>query len=217
VGVGEPLPPWFLPSALLSILCVQYRNPDANHRPAFQDIMTPLQKPDFQILQWKNKDASTEAKILGSPLQDGFCLYEDLQKTYLGITDFQHMIEVSVVGEEVCSRFEEISESTLVSTQPNPAYSVATDGDHLSGSVGKSIKTEPCSAYTPAALEVKQSCKNMNGETLFGIQRTPAYSSTSTDHLITCSSGGSGIIETKPCPAYYVPANLETSQDDTYI
>ena len=62
------------------------RNPDASHRPAFPDIMIPLQKPDFQILKWDDKDSSSsdgKAKILGAPLQEGLPLHKDLQRTYL--------------------------------------------------------------------------------------------------------------------------------------
>jgi hypothetical protein len=87
--------------------------------------MTPLQKPDFQVLQWRCKDGSSsayaEAKILGAPLQDGFRLYKDLQRTYLGTADLQHTVDdelkMNVVGEEVYSRSDE-----LVSIQLNQAY-----------------------------------------------------------------------------------------------
>ena len=48
--------------------------------------MIPLQKPDFQILKWDDKDPSSsdgKAKILGVPLQEGLPLHKDLQRTYL--------------------------------------------------------------------------------------------------------------------------------------
>ena len=46
-----------------------------------------LQQPDFRILKWESADlskcVSEKAKIIGSPLEEGVCLYEDLQVVYL--------------------------------------------------------------------------------------------------------------------------------------
>jgi hypothetical protein len=153
-----------------------YRNPDANERPTFLSIMIPLQKPDFQILQWRSRDVSFSvcaAKILGAPLQDGFCLYEDLQKRYLGTTNsVDSELELNVVGENVCSRSDECA---LGSIQLNPAYSL----DHLSGSG-----------------EAKHDSEVMKEETPDSIRRNPT---SCVDHLTCCSDS----IETKPCSAYY--------------
>ncbi len=62
------------------------RKPEADERPAFVDIMIPLQKPDFQVLNWSEQDtksSSTAARTLGSALEAGLCLYKDLQRVYL--------------------------------------------------------------------------------------------------------------------------------------
>ena len=63
-----------------------FRNPEADERPAFVDIMIPLQKPDFQILQWSEQDkksSSDVARTLGSSLEAGLSLHRDLQRSYL--------------------------------------------------------------------------------------------------------------------------------------
>jgi hypothetical protein len=175
-----------------------YRNPDANERPAIQDVMMPLQKPDFQILRWESEDASSsaaEATILGAPLQDGFHLYKDLQKTYLSATGAHGELEVNVVGENVCNTSEGISESVLVGAQPRFTY-------HLVDSVGY-VETEPRPAYMPAR-EVEHSSDDMNGDMLLSIQNNLAYSANDLP--------GSDSIETKLCAL-----NLETNHDDDYI
>ena len=64
-----------------------YRNPKPNLRPEFCEIVVALQQPDFRILKWTQNDLATcdseEAKVLGSPLEEGHCLYQDLQKMYV--------------------------------------------------------------------------------------------------------------------------------------
>ena len=63
-----------------------FRNPEADERPAFVDIMIPLQKPDFQILKWSEDDfasSSAASRTLGAPLEAGLALHRDLQRTYL--------------------------------------------------------------------------------------------------------------------------------------
>lgn len=64
--------------------------------------MVPLQKPDFQILQWSVEDVSSstdEAKILGAPLQKGIPLHKDLQRTYL--TDARNHVKDELKIENV--------------------------------------------------------------------------------------------------------------------
>ena len=53
------------------------------------DITTELQKPDYQVLKWGKEDAgvhpsshTSKGKIIGAPLEAGYHLYQDLQKTY---------------------------------------------------------------------------------------------------------------------------------------
>ena len=60
-----------------------YRHPEPEKRPLFFDIMIPLQKPDFQILKWSDKEGKGEALTLGAPLEKGHHLYRDLQREYL--------------------------------------------------------------------------------------------------------------------------------------
>ena len=63
-----------------------HRHPDAGCRPAFFDIMTLLQKPDFQILKWSSeelKQFTQQSMVLGLPLDKGRCLHRDLQRRYL--------------------------------------------------------------------------------------------------------------------------------------
>jgi hypothetical protein len=150
-----------------------YRNPDANERPAIQDVMMPLQKPDFQILRWESEDASSsaaEATILGALLQDGFHLYEDLQKTYLSTTGAHGELEVNVVGEDVCRTSEGVSESALAVSTTGGELEVNVNGDmllskqktlsysanDLPGDGSDSIETKPCPAYAPANSETYQ-------------------------------------------------------------
>ena len=65
-----------------------FRNPEVNSRPAFADILIPLQKPDFQILKWSSEEKySEEAMVLGSPLDKGHSLHKDLQRSYLAANE----------------------------------------------------------------------------------------------------------------------------------
>ena len=57
-------------------------------RPEFCDTLVTLQQPHFRILKWTKEDlehASEKARILGSPIEEGFCLYEELQQTYSAV------------------------------------------------------------------------------------------------------------------------------------
>jgi hypothetical protein len=94
--------------------------------------MIPLQKPDFQILQWSSKDVSSssaEAMILGAPLQDSFSLYEDLQKAYLTTTHTVGELEVNALSEgekEGSSEFQTHKHSPdTIETKLCPAYAPA--------------------------------------------------------------------------------------------
>ena len=63
-----------------------YRHPKPSIRPQFSDMVVALQQPDFQILKWTQTDIATfdseNARVLGSLLEEGHCLYHDLQFTY---------------------------------------------------------------------------------------------------------------------------------------
>ena len=63
-------------------------------RPEFCDILVTLQQPDFRILKWTKEDLecakSEKAKILGSPIEEGFSLYEELQQTYSAVDTSGH-------------------------------------------------------------------------------------------------------------------------------
>ena len=62
------------------------RQPDPNDRPAFMDVLIPLQKPDFQLLKWSSEELvlySEEARTLGATLEAGHQLHKDLQTKYL--------------------------------------------------------------------------------------------------------------------------------------
>ena len=65
---------------------MHYRNPEPNLRPDICETVVALQQPDFHILKWTQDDLATcnseKAKVIGSPLEEGYCLYQDLQRTY---------------------------------------------------------------------------------------------------------------------------------------
>ena len=58
-------------------------------RPKLCHTLVSLQQPDFQILKWSEEDLaicdSENAKVLGSPVDNGFCLYKDLQSAYSAV------------------------------------------------------------------------------------------------------------------------------------
>jgi len=59
------------------------RNPDANERPFYPDIINDLTAED--ALVWSEEDkqiAGASATVLGNPLTDGYKLYIDLQSIY---------------------------------------------------------------------------------------------------------------------------------------
>ena len=67
------------------------RNPDPMLRPKLCHTLVNLQQPDFRILKWSEEDLATcdneKAKVLGSSIEDGFCLYKDLQSAYSAVSD----------------------------------------------------------------------------------------------------------------------------------
>lgn len=61
-----------------------YRHPNPKSRPAANDVMIMLQKPDFKY-KWTDNEISRyseEARTLGSGLENGHPLYQDLQQIY---------------------------------------------------------------------------------------------------------------------------------------
>ena len=61
------------------------RHPNPSLRPNFCETVVMLQHPDFQILKWAEEGgvtANERAKVLGSALEEGLCLYPDLQNNY---------------------------------------------------------------------------------------------------------------------------------------
>ena len=68
-------------------------------RPKFCDTVVSLQQPDFKLLKWNDSDTtncqSEKAKIIGAALEEGYCLYEDLQMAY--VTDSEMYEEHSIV------------------------------------------------------------------------------------------------------------------------
>ena len=62
------------------------RNRTPTLRPRACDILISLQQPDFRIMKWSEEDLLTcdsqKARVIGSPIEEGYCLYKDLQKAY---------------------------------------------------------------------------------------------------------------------------------------
>ena len=58
-------------------------------RPKLCNTLGGLQQPDFRILKLSEEDSATciseKAMVLGAPIEEGFCLYEDLQTTYSSV------------------------------------------------------------------------------------------------------------------------------------
>ena len=62
-----------------------YRHPDRSSRPDFRMLLTQLQRPDFKMLKWSEKDIlaiGTEAAMLGAALDKATEVYKDLQEQY---------------------------------------------------------------------------------------------------------------------------------------
>jgi len=59
------------------------RNPDANERPLYPDIISDLTAEDALVWSVEDKQiAGDSAAVLGNPLTDGYKLYIDLQSIY---------------------------------------------------------------------------------------------------------------------------------------
>ena len=75
------------------MLYCTHRHPSPSSRPAFSETVVMLQHPDFQILKWTEMDVATlneNARTLASPLEEGHCLYPDLQNTYKSTPSNKH-------------------------------------------------------------------------------------------------------------------------------
>ncbi len=73
----------------MNTFTINLRHPQPESRPAFTNILTSLQRPDYQLLKWRAEDVvagSEAAKLLGAPLEEGEGLYTELQKTYVDKT-----------------------------------------------------------------------------------------------------------------------------------
>ena len=70
-------------------------------------MVVSLQHPDFQVLKWTQKDIDTidneNARVLGSPLEAGYCLYHDLQSKYKKAVDHDNQ-KVSQIVHEVTDK-----------------------------------------------------------------------------------------------------------------
>lgn len=66
-----------------------FRDPEYNKRPTFDELFEFLNSSDDDLLSWLEEDearmSSHHSKLIGSPLEHGYCLYKDLQNTYHGI------------------------------------------------------------------------------------------------------------------------------------
>ena len=84
-----------------------FRHPTASSRPGFCDMVVSLQHPDFQVLKWTQKDIDSfdneNARVLGSPLEAGYCLYRNLQNKYKKTVDHDSH-EVSQKAHEVTDK-----------------------------------------------------------------------------------------------------------------
>ncbi len=68
----------------MNTFTINLRHPQPESRPAFTNILTSLQRPDYQLLKWRAEDVVAEAaKLLGASLEEGEGLYTELQKTYV--------------------------------------------------------------------------------------------------------------------------------------
>ncbi len=53
-------------------------------RPAFLNILTSLQRPDYQLLKWRAEDVVSGSEVAtGSPTRGGEGAYTELQNTYM--------------------------------------------------------------------------------------------------------------------------------------
>ncbi len=60
-------------------------------RPTFDELFGFLNSSDSELLGWLEQDEaailnSLQSKVIGSEMENGHCLYRDLQRMYQGIT-----------------------------------------------------------------------------------------------------------------------------------
>ena len=78
------------------------RNPEPESRPAFPDIQTVLQRPDFKLLTWTAEDVAAyakEARTLGAPLEAGEELYTDIQNCYIYVYVILSLPKTNIVSQ----------------------------------------------------------------------------------------------------------------------
>ena len=68
-----------------SIVYLIFRANNPNERPSFRDLLLTLPDKDSSGLRipMKERNSSTQAGTLGAPLQAGYGMYTDLQRTYI--------------------------------------------------------------------------------------------------------------------------------------
>lgn len=119
--------PLFSPSSLINPLLLLCRQPKANERLAINDILTPLQKPDFRILNWTSEETkmySNEARTLGANLDAGNRLHMDLQRTYLILNPSdREVVTNDIGGTGNTSTIEKEEMSTVGLNKDDDSYS----------------------------------------------------------------------------------------------
>lgn len=68
-----------------------FRNPKYGDRPSFSELFEILNGCDDELLNWSEEDKariidSPNAMVIGSTLEEGKCLFKDLQHRYHGVT-----------------------------------------------------------------------------------------------------------------------------------
>ena len=67
----------------LNYYCSNYRHPDKVQRPGFRKILLALLEKEEMVLSIpSDKVTSSQAAVLGAPLESGFNLYPQLQSVY---------------------------------------------------------------------------------------------------------------------------------------
>ena len=71
-----------------------YRNPEAQARPSFKDILLELHGQEDVVLKIPERDAETHklANHVGGPLEAGEKMYTDLQWEYFTSDDYEEQV-----------------------------------------------------------------------------------------------------------------------------
>ena len=71
-----------------------YRNPEAQARPSFKDILLELHGQEDVVLKIPESDADTHklANRVGGPLEAGKKMYTDLQWKYFTSDDYEEQV-----------------------------------------------------------------------------------------------------------------------------